>query len=88
MEKFSKITNAGDINSSYIKYIYGVPVEFPPNEARVEIWLHENGQPIGLLDAIKSENSDALPEHSQQLLVDGDLVTLPWVDAGSPRRTL
>lgn len=72
--------------SKYGRYIDGVDVDFPHNEAKVKFWLHSSGDLISLQDIISTATSLALPEHNQRLLVEGDLIPLRYKSRGTKNK--
>ncbi|KAI9693509.1 MAG: hypothetical protein M1820_009197 [Bogoriella megaspora] len=66
--------NAFGSQSEYGKYLLGNSVCFPENEANVHFWCRVNSQLLSLQDAVKMTGSSMLPEHSRELLVEGDFI--------------
>jgi hypothetical protein len=75
--------------SSYTQYlndVNGGDVKFPHNEAQIRFWLHIDCEWTSLLDVNKTDYSTLLPEHSQQLLVEGEFIHLRYKYRGIRHR--
>ncbi|KAI9685665.1 MAG: hypothetical protein M1822_004225 [Bathelium mastoideum] len=64
--------------SKYYKYINGSDVYFPQNEARICFWCCCGDQSLSLQEMVTVETSSVLPEHSPNLLVEGEFVSLHY----------
>ncbi len=60
--------------SKYGQYLVGTTVCFPKNEANIQFWCLMDGHPVSLRDAITMTDSSILPEHSRELLVEGEFI--------------
>lgn len=67
--------------SVYWKYVRGVPVEYPHIEAPIRVWLLSDGGKVALADYIKSSGPILPYGPSQQLLIEGDLVRVPYASS-------
>ncbi|KAF7508786.1 hypothetical protein GJ744_008663 [Endocarpon pusillum] len=72
--------------SSYGQYVDGIDVDFPHNDAQIKFSLYFSDGQVSLQDLINTNTSTTLPEHDQRLLVEGDLIRLPFKSRGSTHR--
>ena len=72
--------------SLYGRYLNGVAVNFPQNEAQIRFWLCLGASQTSLHDAINTETSITLPEGNTKLFVEGDLITLRCKSRGTAHR--
>ncbi|KAI9653237.1 MAG: hypothetical protein M1821_007668 [Bathelium mastoideum] len=61
---------------NYYKYISGTDVCFPHNEADIQFWCCRYERLLSLQEMVRIETSTILPEHSPNLLVEGEFVSL------------